>query len=124
MAQPLQLDNDRHIVRYLLGLLSDDEAQPFDEASTVDADGAARVISVEDDLVDGYVRGTLDAATRSQFESFYLSSPRRRARVEFARRFLATVDRVGGHATPQRGPSRSPGLEPVASRVARSRMFR
>ena len=43
---------------------------------------------VENDLVDAYVRGTLDADTRTRFESFYMSSPRRRAKVRFARAFL------------------------------------
>jgi hypothetical protein len=85
-------DNER-LVRYLLGLLPADEAERLDEQSIVDDDAACRLLSVENDLVDAYVRETLDPDRRFRFESHYLTSPIRRRRVMFARRFLAAVDR-------------------------------
>jgi hypothetical protein len=85
-------DNER-LVRYLLGLLPADEAERLDEQSIVDDDVACRLLSVENDLVDGYVRETLDPDRRLRFESHYLKSPIRRRRLMFARRFLAAVDR-------------------------------
>jgi hypothetical protein len=87
-------DDDQEIVRYLLGHLPDDKAERFDEASIVDDDMASRLRSVENDLVDAYVGGTLAAETRARFETFYLSSPRRRHKVRSAQRFLNAVDRA------------------------------
>jgi hypothetical protein len=85
-------DNER-LVRYLLGLLPVEEADRLDEQSIVDDDVACRLLSVENDLVDAYVRETLDPGRRLRFESHYLASPARRRRLMFARRFLAAVDR-------------------------------
>ena len=83
---------DAELVRYLLGALPDDEALQVDEWSVVDDEFAARLQRVEDDLVDTYVRGGLDGESLARFESFYLASPRRRERVEFAKRFVAALD--------------------------------
>jgi len=85
--------NDERLVRYLLGLVPPDEAERLDEQSIVDDDVACRLLSVENDLVDAYVRETLDPERRLRFEVHYLASPLRRRRVAFARRFLAAVDR-------------------------------
>src|SRR5262245_24815785 len=85
-------DGER-LVRFLLGLLPEDEAERLDEQSVVDDDVACRLLSAENDLVDAYVRGALTPDRRLRFESHYLASPRRRRRVAFARRFLAVVDR-------------------------------
>jgi hypothetical protein len=85
--------NDERLVRYLLGLVPPDEAERLDEQSIVDDDVACRLLSVENDLVDAYVRETLDPERRLRFELHYLASPLRRRRVTFARRFLAAVDR-------------------------------
>jgi hypothetical protein len=86
--------DDQQLVKYLLGLLPDDEAEHLDEATIVDDEVAARLQNVEDDLVDAYVSGALDEATRERFESYYMASPRRREKVRFARRFLHVVDRA------------------------------
>jgi hypothetical protein len=79
--------------RYLLGLLPDEEAERLDELSVADDEVAWRLRVVEDDLVDAYVRARLAGRTREQFESFYLSSERRRQKVRFARSLLGAVDR-------------------------------
>jgi hypothetical protein len=96
------MQDDRQLIRYLLGLLPEDEAQRYDEQSIVDDDVAARLRQVENDLVDAYVRGTLDEEFRQRFESFYLASSLRRDRVRFAERLLGAVDRasVAGAAVP------------------------
>src|SRR5580765_7224603 len=87
--KPAQADE---LVQYLLGLLPPEDAERLDEASIVDDDVAARLRSVEDDLVDAYVRGALTGETLTRFESHYLLSPRRRQHVAFAGRFLRAVD--------------------------------
>ncbi len=104
--------HDGQLVRYLLGLLSDGEAERVDRLSVSSDEVAWRLRLAEDDLVDAYVRGTLDAEAIERFESFYLSSERRRQKVKFARTFVAAVDRRGGS-------QESPSLRRVT--VSRSR---
>jgi hypothetical protein len=87
--------NDEVLVRYLLGSLGPEDAERLDEASIVDDEIATRLRTVEHDLVDRYVRGALTGDTLARFESHYLSSPRRRELVTFARSFVPIVDRAG-----------------------------
>jgi len=83
---------DEPLVRYLLGLLPDEDAERLDELSIADDEIAWRLRAAENDLVDAYVRGTLAPDTLQRFESFYLSSPRRREKVRFARSLLQAAD--------------------------------
>jgi hypothetical protein len=104
-------DEDRRLARYVLGLLPDAEAERLDEQSIVDDEIATRLRSVEDDLVDGYVRGTLDGELLERFESWYLASPRRRDKVAFARQLLNAIDRPPTSAATATRPVASlPGL--------------
>lgn len=86
--------DDQYLVRYLLGALSAEEAERLDELAISNDDFAWRLRGVENDLVDAYVRSELSGETLRQFDSFYLSSARRRQNVKFAeglRRFQAAV---------------------------------
>lgn len=117
---PESEQDDHQLVRYLLGQLSDEDAERVDQLSIVDDEVAWRVRAVEDDLVDAYVRGTLAGDTLQRFESFYLSSPFRREKVRFAETFRRHIDAaaapadtearhdpIGAPAAPQGGlPSR------------------
>jgi hypothetical protein len=85
--------DDEELVRYVLGLLPDDATELLDEASVADDEIAARLRSVETDLIDSYVRGQLAGATLVRFESYYLASPRRRESVRLASTFIRAVDR-------------------------------
>jgi hypothetical protein len=114
--------DDQHLVRYVLGLLPEDQTEFLDEASIADDELAARLVCVENDLIDTYVRGALSGALRERFESHYLGSPIRRERVNFARRFIRTVDAEAarGDSTPEEqstptSPTGQPG--PVAMRL-------
>lgn len=80
------------LTRYLLGLLAEEETEQLDELSVVDDGFAWQLRVAETGLVDAYLRGALPGDLRARFESHYLASPRRRAQVAFARRFLDTVD--------------------------------
>jgi hypothetical protein len=104
MHMPLPRDSfdDDQLIRHLLGALPENEAQRLEEESIVDDNLAARLQLVEDDLVDAYARGALTGARLARFESFYLASPRRREKAEFAKRFLATVDSANGQPQPAR----------------------
>ena len=83
----------RHLRDYLLGALHDDHAELTDGAVIADDDVASLLCVVEDDLVDAYARGRLRGEILERFESFYLASPRRRAKARFAACFLRIVDR-------------------------------
>ena len=70
--------DDQLLTRYLLGTLPAEEAERLDQLSIVDEELAARLSAVEYDLVDAYVRGEARGEDLARFESFYLSSAKRR----------------------------------------------
>src|ERR1043166_8844967 len=72
------------MVRFLLDELAEEERQEFEERFFLDDGLHDQLRAVETDLVDGYVRGTLDEARRRRFERAFLASPERRRRVENA----------------------------------------
>ena len=76
--------DDEILVRYRLGTLPAEEAERLDELSIADDGLAARLRAIENDLVDAYLRDELTREDLEQFKSFYLSSPKRRKKVEFA----------------------------------------
>jgi hypothetical protein len=77
--------DDQTLRGYLFGTLPQDETERLDELSVVDDEFAARLDTVETDLVDAYVRGELAGDTLEKFQTSYMASPRRRERVAFAR---------------------------------------
>jgi len=95
MPQTEQLVPDRqHLVRYLLDLLPEEEAERLDLASITDDQIASHLRVIECDLVDDYVLGSLTGETLQQFEARYLTSTRRRDNVKMAARFLDAVERA------------------------------
>src|ERR1700722_16610300 len=93
MPGPQKLEpSDAVLLRYLLGALPVDEAEPVEEASIVDEDLAARLNAMECDLVASYVRGELEGPNLARFQSWYLSSPLRAQKVEPAKAIMFIVD--------------------------------
>jgi hypothetical protein len=88
-----KIPGDPLITQYLLGSLSPEETERLDELSLTDDEFAMRLQVVEDELVDAYVRGELNGQTLQQFNSFYLSSPRRREKVRFAQVFRTFAEK-------------------------------
>lgn len=78
---------------YLLGSLPEQETLRYDELSFIDDGFNDFLRNVENDLVDSYVNGDLDAAARTKFESFYLATPKRRQKIAFADAFRQCADR-------------------------------
>ena len=108
--------SDQTLVGYLLGLLPEDQAEQLEEASVADDAVASRLIAIENDLIDDYVRNDLDAGTRVRFECFYLASPYRREKVRLARQLLASVDRrAASRMRVRRGVRTAPGIAATAS---------
>lgn len=73
------------VTQYLLGELPEAEAERLDELSIADGEFVDTLRSAENDLVDAYAQEELSSASRAQFESHYLASPRRRERANLAR---------------------------------------
>lgn len=92
------------LTRYLLGLLPEGETEQLDELSVVDDQVAGELCVAETELVDAYLRRALPGDLGARFESHYLASPRRRAKVAFASRFLGAVEAAASR-TP--GPPRA-----------------
>jgi hypothetical protein len=91
--RPAPDHDDEELLRYLLGRLPDEARERLDEASIADDEFVACLRTAETNLIDSYVRGRLSGDTLERFESYYLSSPLRRANVRAAARFLGAVDR-------------------------------
>jgi len=64
--------DDEQLTRYLLGLLPREQAERIDEAGIVDDAVAARLRTVEHDLVDAYVRGALSRELRMCYSALAL----------------------------------------------------
>lgn len=89
MAPPEQQPYDDHfLTRYLLGALPAAAAESMDVLCISDEELATRLAAIENDLVDAYVRGELAGDDLDQFKSFYLASPHRRKKAEFASALL------------------------------------
>ena len=83
--------NDKTIVRYLLGELSEEEQAKIEEQYFVDDEYFEQLVAIEDDLIDSYVKGELSPLERERFEKHFLNSPQRRQRLEFAKTLMKVV---------------------------------
>lgn len=90
--------NNETIVKYLLGSLPEVETERLDELSITDDEFAAELSAAEKDLVDAYAQGELTGAALEKFRSYYLASPLRRGRLNFAQAFGALAEK---HSTSQ-----------------------
>jgi hypothetical protein len=79
---------DRTIIRYLLNELPADDQSRFEEAYFSDGSLFEQVQALEEEIINDYVKGDLSGRERRRFESHYLASEQRRARIETARQLL------------------------------------
>ncbi len=84
---------ERDVQRFLLGEMSEDERAAFEEMFVADEDLFERVRAGEDELIEAYLRGTLRSGEKEIFERSFLTTERRRSRVEFTR---AMLDKLTG----------------------------
>jgi len=80
------------LTQYLLGKLSDEEQVRVEDRAFADPQYLAAVEAREADLIDAYVRGELSEADRRAFEGRFLTSPKRRSKVEFAHALARVTD--------------------------------
>lgn len=85
LAMNIEKFDRQTIFEYLLGTLDESDEMRFDELSITDDEFADALAAAENDLIDAHVRGELDQESSKQFESHYLTSPRRREKTDFAR---------------------------------------
>ncbi len=93
--------DEQPIVRFLLGEMPEDGRLLLEERLFTDDRFYEQVLAIQEELVDDYVQDKLSSSRRARFEEYFLQSPRRRERVEFAAAFSRALA--------------SPGPRPLAS---------
>ena len=83
---------DARMSLYLLGELSEPERTAFEREFFADPQVFDRLVAVEHELVDDYVRHRLTPPLRQRFEQHYMADPSCRERVYFAEALAATLD--------------------------------
>jgi hypothetical protein len=78
--------------RYLLGDVSDAEQTALEQQYFADRETFEQIWALENELVDGYVRGHLTSQERALFERNYLATPKHQQRVAVARALVQTAD--------------------------------
>src|SRR5215475_10061974 len=109
--------NDEDIIAYLLGELSDEEMENFEDRCFSEEDWRDQLEAVEGDLIDGYLRGELNPERKGHFEQNYLITEARRERVCVAAALLRHVDELNALA---KAAAVTPGDKPRADSI---RMF-
>ncbi|HEX8186509.1 MAG TPA: tetratricopeptide repeat protein, partial [Blastocatellia bacterium] len=84
-------NDEKQIVRYLLGQLGEDEQRRVEERLISNDEYFELLLVAEDDLIDDYVKSKLPAGERERFEAYFLSTPERREKLGFARALLDYV---------------------------------
>jgi hypothetical protein len=95
VTQP-DTNDEQRLIGYLLGQLNAEEQAQIEERYLSDPGFHDELEAAERDLIDRYVRGEL--SDPEPFEKRYLSSPRRRQRVEFARALMQSLDAAAARA--------------------------
>ena len=94
--------NEQMAMEYLLGRLSEEETERFDEMSIIDVNFAAMLKDAENSLIDQYVRSELPENLRERFESHYLLTLKRRKEVKFAKTFLEVLSKPSFEESPSK----------------------
>lgn len=79
------------IIRYLLGVLPEAEAEHFEQLYLQDEALFEELQGAEDELIDDYANGALSGEDRARFEQHFLRSPVRREKTRLA---LAMTERA------------------------------
>lgn len=93
-------DEDLLIRRYLLGGPTDAEREQIELRVLTDADFRDRVLASEDELIEDYAHGTLDARERHEFLRMFSSSPRRWRDVQVVEELKSHAARAGIKVAP------------------------
>ena len=80
-----ELKMEAEVRRFLLGEMSEDERSAFEAKFFENEDFFEQTRVVEDELIESYIRKTLSSVEKEKFERNFLTTSRRRSRVEFTR---------------------------------------
>jgi hypothetical protein len=98
----MRADSDEHLVRYLLGELSEAETEALDEHSITDDALALRLREIENDLVDRYARGGPPDAALERLQRLSQASPYLFEKVRFAQALHALTGKSDSAYRPRR----------------------
>jgi anti-sigma-K factor RskA len=82
-------DQKRLMLEYLFGELPADKRSTFEDTYLKDSDVFQELVSLENEIVDGYVLNKLSVPERQRFERSLLTNPARREMVQTARSLLS-----------------------------------
>ncbi|MCD9184841.1 MAG: hypothetical protein LUM44_00290 [Pyrinomonadaceae bacterium] len=74
--------------RFLFGEMTEEEREKFEAEFFADADIFDEICVAEDELVESYIRGTLDFETKRRFETHYLKTKKGAEKLAFTRSML------------------------------------
>lgn len=86
--------NETAYRRFLLGEMTEEEREKFESEFLADADIFDEICVAEDELVESYIRGTIDFETKRKFESHYLKSANGVKKLAFTRSMLENLQTV------------------------------
>ncbi len=89
----MELENEKLITMFLYGELPEEDRFDLESRFIADHDLFEQIKVVEDELIGKYISGGMDLAERSRFEQHFLTTNKRRERVEFSQQFLDAVKR-------------------------------
>lgn len=95
------------LVQYVLGELSGDALDAVDERLFTDPELVEALGVVEDELIESYCSGALDASRRATFEARFLASDALRERVDLHRALFETLPK--GEPAGAKAPADEPG---------------
>ena len=88
----LSSDEERAIIHYLLGEMSESERDAFEAAFFSDDASVEKLEIVRDELVDRYAMGRLSEGDRRRFQSHFLESPYHRHKLELAVSLISSLE--------------------------------
>ena len=101
-----ELNHKKILRKYLLGELSDDEAEQVERQLMTDSAYAEEASILEDELVEEYFSGELSVEDRIRFQSGYLSSAEGRQHLDFEAAFRKLISNASLQTPPEgRQPS-------------------
>src|SRR6266851_7591632 len=98
----LSHSNEQATIRwYLLGQLSGEAREQFEQLLLTQDEVFAQLLAVEDELIDEYLAGSLEPDEAEMFAKHFLNSPERQQKLRFAKAFKKYA---AAHATEEFQP--------------------
>lgn len=92
------LENETEIRRFLLGELSENDRNAIEAKFFADEDFFVQIRASEDELIESYIRGTLETSEKEKFERNFLTTKTHRQRIAFTREMLGKLNELNATA--------------------------